>query len=312
MGKLIGIAVGAGVASALLFVVSATASLAAVAFAYLTPLPIMIAALGFGQASGSLAALIGSGAIALALGPLSGMTFMLILGFPAWWLAYVFLLARPSPQGTTEWYPVSKVVLWVATLAAGPVLLIGGMIVLRYGGFGLAVTAMESRLHTIFGGASLPGGLSYGDLVRAAPVAMAASTFLMLAFNLWLGGRIVLISQRLTRPWPAIAEGIKLPRGVAILFLALMAGIFVLPDPARVIAAVVAGALAMAFVAEGLAAAHVLTRGLTARRAILGAIYAVVVILIPWPLFALIVLGCLDCLFALRGKPSLPIPPTTI
>lgn len=311
MGKLVGIAVGAGVASALLFIVSATASLAAVAFAYLTPLPIMIAALGFGQMSGGVAALVGGTTIALALGPMSGLTFVLILGLPAWWLAYVFLLARPMPQGV-EWYPLSKVVLWVAALAAGPVLVIGAVVIGRYGGFQPAVSAIAARLHAVFGSAQLPGNLAYADLVRAAPVAMAASTFFMLAFNLWLGGRIVLISQRLTRPWPGVADGIRLPRPVAIFFFALLAGVFVLPDPLRIAAAVVASALAMAFVSEGLAAAHVLTRGLKARRAVLAAIYAVVVLLIPWPLFALIVLGCLDALFALRGRPVLPPPSTPI
>ena len=314
MNKIFGIALGAGVASALLFIVSATASFAAIALAYLTPLPIMIAALGFGHVSGSLAALVGAGTVALALGPVSGLTFIAVLGLPAWWLAYLVLLARPvpgatsGPVGTVEWYPIGKLVIWIAALAALPVLMIGAAVMLRYGGYNHALSAMSSRLEALFAGTKLPGSISFTDLVRAAPLAMAASTFLMLAFNLWLGGRIVLVSQKLVRPWPNLADGIRLPRQLAAAFLVLLGCAF-LPDPSGLAAGVIAVALAMAFVCEGLAAAHVVTRGLSARRFILLAIYAVVVFLMPWPLLALALLGCLDCLFSLRGRPS-TLPPT--
>ena len=314
MSKIVGIAVGAGVASALLFIVSATASLAAIALAYLTPLPIMIAALGFGHVSGGLATVVGAGTVALALGPIPGLTFIAVLGLPAWWLAYVSLLARPVPPGASmpggsvEWYPVGKVVMWIAALSALPVLMIGGALMLRYGGYNHALSAMSSRLEAVFPGSRLPGGISFKDLVRAAPLAMAASTFLMLAFNLWLSGRIVRVSQKLVRPWPNLADGIRLPRRLVAAFIFLLGCLF-LPGPFGLAAGVIAAALAMAFVFEGLAAAHVVTRGLLARRLILCAIYATIVFLMPWPLLALALLGCLDCLFSLRGRSS-PLPPT--
>lgn len=306
MVKIYGIALGAGVASALLFIVSATASLAGVALAYLTPLPIMIAALGFGHMSGGLAAFVGAASVALALGPIPGLTFIAVLGLPAWWLAYLALLARPVPgtqDSTVEWYPVGKILVWVAALSALPVLLIGGALMLRYGGYDHAVSVTSARLSTVFSGSKLPGGLSYNDLVQVIPVAMAASTFLMLAFNLWLSGRVVLVSQKLVRPWPDLADGIRLPRRLVVAF-ALLLGCLFLPDPFGLAAGVIAAAMAMAFVFEGLAAAHVVTRGLLARRLILFAIYGVVVFLMPWPLLALAVLGCLDCLFSVRGRPS--------
>ena len=305
MGKALGVALGAGVASALLFIVSATASYAALALAYLTPLPIMIAALGFGHLSGTLAAALGSLTVALALGTVPGLTFIVILGLPAWWLAYLLLLARPGPTGVVEWYPVAKIVIWVAAMAALPVLVIGGLLVVHYGGFHHALAAMSARLETAFSGAQLPGGISFMDVVRAAPVAMAASTFLMLAFNLWLAARVVAVSQRLVRPWPNLPDGIRLPR-LAVAAFFVMLGCAFLPDPPGLVASVIAAALGMAFVFEGLAAAHVVTRGLSARRLVLSAIYAVVVFLMPWPLLALALLGCLDCLFFLRGRPSTP------
>ena len=69
-----------------------------------------------------------------------------------------------------------------------------------------------------------------------------------------------------------------------------------LPDPYGVAAAVLAAALGILFVFEGLAAAHVLTRGLSARIVTLTAIYLATALLMPWPLLALALLGCIDCL----------------
>ena len=52
------VAIGAGCAAALLFVVSAQSSILAMALAYLAPLPIMIATLGWGLDGGAIAAAI--------------------------------------------------------------------------------------------------------------------------------------------------------------------------------------------------------------------------------------------------------------
>ena len=87
MLKLIGIALGAGVTSALLFTVTATASSAGLLLAYLAPLPLMIAGLGFSHLAGVLAALIGGGTVGLALGPIPGVVFLVLLGLPAWYPA---------------------------------------------------------------------------------------------------------------------------------------------------------------------------------------------------------------------------------
>ena len=141
---------------------------------------------------------------------------------------------------------------------------------------------------------------------------MAGSAVVMLSFNLWLAGRVVLISQRLTRPWPNLPDNIRLPRRAVAAFVALLVAIL-LPGPFGLVCAIMAAALGMAFVFEGLATAHVLTRGFAARRATLAAIYLTVVFLMPWPLFALALLGCIDCLGALRAPgPTPPNQPSRI
>ena len=87
------VAIGAGCAAALLFVVSAQSSIQAKALAYLAPLPIMIATLGWGLDSGAIAAAISIAALAVILAPmpLSALVFAAsVAGIPAWALGRVF------------------------------------------------------------------------------------------------------------------------------------------------------------------------------------------------------------------------------
>ena len=115
----------AGLASALLFVVSAKGTTAAALIAYFTALPIIIAALGFGHLSGLAGVVLGGGAVALGLGPVLAVFFALCFALPGWWLAYLSQLAQPSAQPAVaghapalDWYPVGRLVVWAAALAA--------------------------------------------------------------------------------------------------------------------------------------------------------------------------------------------------
>ena len=222
------------------------------------------------------------------------------------------MLGRSVGDRAMEWYPVAQLLLRIAALAALPVLLVCALVVWHYGGYQHALNGLAGRLSTLFGRDTLPGDFSFVDLVEVAPVAMAGSAVVMLSFNLWLAGRVVLISQRLTRPWPNLPDSIRLPRRSVAAFVALLVAIL-LPGPFGLVCAIMAAALGMAFVFEGLATAHVLTRGFAARRATLAAIYLTVVFLMPWPLFALALLGCIDCLGALRAPgPTPPNQPSRI
>lgn len=301
MMKTLGIALGAGVTSAVMFAVVTTASPAAIVFLYLAPLPVMIAGLGFTHPAGVAAALIGGGTVGLALGPVAGLLFLVALGLPAWYLARLAVLGRPlaAPAATgappVEWYPVAPLLLRLAALATAPVLLAGLAVIWRFGGYDAAVVAVAARLAAVLSREPLPGDIRYADFVRYAPVMIAASGAVMLSGNLWLAGRAVAISDRLPRPWPDLPDAVRLPRPAAGALAVLAAASF-LPDPFGLAAAVMAAALAVVFVFEGLATVHVVTRGLSARGAILGAVYLSTVFVIPWPLLALVVLGCTDCL----------------
>ncbi len=314
------VAIGAGLASALLFVVSAKGTAATTLVAYFTALPIAIAALGFGHLSGLLGAAIGSVAVGVAIGPVLAAFFAISFAFPSWWLAYLTLLAQPAgpPGGTLpaggasglSWYPIGRVVAWAAALASAAVLLAGAALLVRFGSYAGAVGALSHRIAEALGPASADTSLSRTFLIRILPLAMAASTFLMLLVNLWLGGRISELSQRLSRPWPNVPDGLRLPRGAAGLLVAATVLCLLLPTGAAALAlATVATALGMAFALQGLATAHVLTRGFVARWAVMLLIY-VIVVMVPVALLALAILGVVDCLSALRTRrpPTFPTP----
>ena len=319
--KQAGLALGAGVASALLFVVSAKGTAFAGVIAYFTPLPIVIAALSFGHLSGLGSVIVGAGAVSVATSPVLGAFFILFFALPGWWLSYLAGLARPVeatvggapvPFGAPPlaWYPVGRLATWAAVLAAGAVLVAGGIAVLHFGGFTPASDKLAARLGEVLGDEDHPGA-STRDIaafvVRILPVAMAASLCPMLAFNLWLGARIAQTSQRLVRPWPNVPDGLCLPRSVAVVFLVIL-GPALLPGVIGTVCGVIAAALGVAFAFQGLAAAHVLTRGFSARRAMLGLIY-IVTVFIPLAVVALTLIGVVDCLFPLRNRrPPAPKP----
>src|SRR5947207_6358305 len=123
---LIGLA--AGCASALMFASIISGALISLLLFYLAPLPLMVAALGWGP----LAATIGGIAAASGLGVIFGLpyciAFAVTVALPAWWLGHLALLGRPlageaaadgaPANGNLEWYPVGRILLWISGFAA--------------------------------------------------------------------------------------------------------------------------------------------------------------------------------------------------
>ncbi|MBF6689877.1 hypothetical protein, partial [Acinetobacter baumannii] len=97
----------------------------------------------------------------------------------------------------------------------------------RFGGYGAALQTLgEAILPLVNGGRALEGSLLPAAaqgivlaraIVELVPVALASSGLLMLLANLWLAGRVVLISGRLPRPWPDVPSVLRLPRLTPVL-----------------------------------------------------------------------------------------------
>jgi hypothetical protein len=305
------VALGAGASSALLFASMLSGSFAAVALFYLAPLPILIAAMGWSHWAGLTAALIAATGL-LTLGLYPAIAFLISAGLPAWWLGYLALLARPAgPAGELEWYPVGRLVLWAAALAAL-------MVLIALGQFGSELTGIHDTLHRAFermlrarmripaGEALTIPGVSDPDwlietMVAVLPPAATVVAAVTQIFNLWLAARIVRTSGRLTRPWPDLAA-MRFPPATAIALAAAVGASF-LPGVVGFAAALPAASLLLAYAVLGFAVMHGLTRHLPSRPIVLGGVYAAVAIL-GWPVLLMTLLGLLDSAFDLRARVS--------
>ena len=195
---------------------------------------------------------------------------------------------RPAP---VEWYPVGRSCCCVAALAAAPVLLVGALL---SGASAATTRAVDDRRRALWppfsGETRCPAISRFSDL-RAARAGRHGGLELPDAVGQSLARPAASCRsrERLPRPWPNLPDALRLPRPAARRLRWLCRGRRFCPDPFGLAAAVVAAALGMAFVFEGLATAHVLTRGLSARRAILAAIYLATVVphaagrSSPWP-----------------------------
>ena len=309
------IGIGAGAAAALLFASVTSGSLLSVLLFYLAPLPMMIAGLGWSHWSALIGALAGALAVAALFGPMFFLAFLASAGLPAWWLTYLAMLARPAAAGgngaapTLEWYPPGRLVMWAAFLAVL-------FIAVAMANIGIDADSFRAGMHQQLAellqvetgnpaGAPLnvPGIANaqrlIDFLVSALPLAGAVLATITNILNLWLAGRIVKFSGRLTRPWPQLAA-MSFPRPLAlVLACAAIASFF--GGMLGIVAGVLLAGLLMAYGVLGFAVLHAITQGMSARGLVLGGVYAAV-LLIGWPVLALCLLGLIETAIDLRAR----------
>jgi hypothetical protein len=315
------IAIVAGSASALMFASIVSGALISVLLMYLAPLPLMVAALGWGP----LCATIGGIAAAVSLGALFGLpyciAFAVAIALPAWWLGHLALLGRPMPNAIApgngassaapalEWYPVGRILVWIAGFAV----LTTMAILLTLGTDAATITDVIRRGAILMLG---PEEAANGDarrgidvLVMIVPAAAAMGAMMTLTLNLWLAARITATSGRLHRPWPDL-KATALPPMILAALSAAIAFCFI-GGLLAMVAQTVTAALVMAYVLVGFAVLHTVTLTLKNRAIWLSCSYAVVTVF-GWPLLAIAALGLADAVFGLRqrylqGRPP-PLP----
>ena len=308
------IGLGAGAAAALLFASVMSGTILSIPLAYLAALPIMIAGLGWSHWAALIAALSASAAIGIYFGGIFFLAFLSGVGLPAWWLAYLAMLARPaagSGNGTSpaalEWYPPGRLVVWSAVFGAALVVVAIASLGTDAEGFQSAlrkIVAEILRMAAAEGGSTAPGSLREPQalidlMVIAIPPGTAVMATVTNVVNLWLAARIVKFSGRLTRPWPDIAA-ISFPPMVALALTATIALSFV-GGLTGIFAGVTAAALLMAYGMLGLAVLHSITQGIKSRGFVIAAVVATV-IFFRWPILALCLLGLIDTVFDLRTR----------
>lgn len=311
--------IGAGLVSALLTALLMKQTLLAALLHLLAPFPILIVSLGWNHRSGLVATLTGSVAVGLFVSPMLGLAFAAATALPAWWLAYLSLLGRPGPDGTIEWYPLGRILVWIAVTAALTMTATGLLSAQGdYDKFFETSQRFAEAIVSLQFASTGPNALDpqvrtelIGMLARFVPFMSALGFTVVLSLFLWSAARSVQISGRLPRPWPNVPD-LDMPRAV-ILALAGAFALIALGGFIGVFGAALAGALVMAFALQGLALIHGQTRGKPGRVFLLTVVYLLIFMSQGILMTALALLGLADTLFGLRRRfGGGGLPPSTL
>jgi hypothetical protein len=305
------IGIGAGAAAALLFASVTSGVWLSIPLFYLAPLPIVIAGLGWSHWAAVTAAVAGALGLGVVFGTVFLFAFAVGAGFPAWWLGYLAMLARPIAAGnggsqnpaSIEWYPPGRLVIWAATLGAL-------VVIVAIPNFGIDADSFRSglrdALRTILRVKDVPAANAPANvdplieiLVNAIPPAAAVLATVTNLLNLWLAARVVKFSGRLTRPWPDLSSMTFPPLMAATLAVAI--ALSFVDGMLGIVGGIVAASLLLAYGVLGFAVLHAITRGMNARPFVLSITYAGVVLL-GWPMLALCLLGLIETAIGLRNR----------
>jgi hypothetical protein len=322
MIAIIPIALAAGCASALMFASMISGALISLLLVYLAPLPLMVAAMGWGP----LCATIGGIGAATVLGSIFGfpygITFAVAVALPAWWLGHLALLGRPLANDVSpgngadpaapalEWYPIGRILLWISVFAT--LTTMAALLALGTDAAGITGALRRGLLMIIGPSEAATAGETeqlVDALVKIMPAGAATGAMATLTLNLWLAAKITATSGRLHRPWPDLKSAALPPLTLAALCVA--AAFCFAGGMLAIVSQIVTSVLMMAYALTGFAVLHTLTLALKSRALWLGFTYAVVVLFV-WPVLAMAALGFADAIFGLRqrylqGRPP-PLP----
>ncbi|QEN91061.1 DUF2232 domain-containing protein [Labrys sp. KNU-23] len=322
MQRDIPIGLGAGLAAAILALAPVSGSGFGILLSVLSALPITLVTLCWGYRAGLITAIAAMAVLALVASGLAAQSpessplrlalqFGVSRALPAWGLAY--LAVAGFGDSTTERAPLS-----LGTLAIVAAVL--GMAGTFFGILALgstpeqAIANLRSELmqaYRIMVGGSKDQPLPAKDGVDPEALLqifsaillplMALSTTVSNLGGLWLSARIARISGRLPRPWPDVAAQLRLPTW-SIGLLAVSCVLSLLPGTVGFAGQLLLAALLGAFLIQGFAAVHFLTRGGAVRPLILTLAYLLCLFLSWIALPLIIMLGLVETFLNLRGR----------
>jgi hypothetical protein len=302
------IAIAAGCASALMFASISSGALISLLLFYLAPLPLMLAAIGWGPAGAAIGGVLAGGALGLIFSLPYLIAFLLAVALPAWWLGRLVLLGRPiTPPASTdpgasaeavEWYPVGRLLLWIAAFAA--LTTVSALLTLGTDSETI-IAGLRHGLGRIMQMPSAPAESTQiiDALATIAPAAAAIIAMMTLTLNVWIAAYVTSASGRLRRPWPVLRDVNMPPMTLVALFVALAlcftGGLLAL------LAQIVTAALMLGYALTGFAVLHTVTLGIKSRGVVLSFAYALVLVF-GWPVIAIIALGIADAFFGIRQR----------
>lgn len=276
----------AGIASAVLVLTAASGPLG-IMLGYLAPLPLFFAGLTHGVTAVGIAGVVGT-LVSAVNGLLAGGVYLVTFAAPVAVVVRQALLARPATEASTgadvhdglEWYPVGRVVLWLAGWSLG---LFGIALLLtadREGG----LPAMLQPLLIQFLSAMQQGAAQGADLEVMAkrlallmPAVFGVSWLVMMTINGTLAQGMAVLLKQNRRPTP-LYRSFTLSRSLAVALVAALVAAAVLPGDVAFIGGTVAAILAFPFFLQGLAVVHGLAARASLPGLVLAAFYAALVV----------------------------------
>jgi hypothetical protein len=280
----------AGIASAVLVLTAASGPLG-ILLGYLAPLPLFFAGLTHGVTAVGIAGVVGT-LVSSFNGLLAGSVYLVTFAAPVAVVVRQALLARPAAEASAgastgadisdglEWYPVGRLVLWLAGWSLG---LFGIALLLtadREGG----LPEMLQPLLTQFLSAMQQGAGQGADLEAMAkrlallmPAVFCVSWLVMMTINGTLAQGMAVLLKQNRRPTP-LYRVFTLSRSLAVALVAAMVAAAVLPGDVAFIGGTVAAILAFPFFLQGLAVVHGLAARASLPGLVLAAFYAALVV----------------------------------
>jgi Predicted membrane protein (DUF2232) len=284
--NIIAIGIAAGAVAAILSVGSLVQNALSFILFILSPLPIILAGLGWGPVAAVLSVVACGLSIAFVAGEIPALIIVVVTAMPAALAAYFGGMARVE-HDKSEWFPLGLILLFVS-LAVATGFVISGLAI----GYNAAFVEEFSKefvkqlASTNAELAANPAATNefVNFFMASIPHLLPASWLMIMMGNLWLALLIARRSGLLIRPrdnWP---DALHLPvYAIPLLVLAVFGAVFSSSFGTAI--AAFAGALGMAFVITGFAFIHVHTRGKPWRPAALWLSYASTLTFWAAPLF---------------------------
>lgn len=297
---IISVGILAGLASALMSSGVITQSGMAMVLYFLTPLPIFMAALGWGSNAGIIAAIAATVTVSVVSTPMAAVLIALTSFIPAATGAYLSGLARPASDlgGSSHiliWYPLSDIIFRLSLMVAVSFIIIGFLI-----GFnadmvqsltGQVMQRLQETDPSYQPDENMRNALA-AILMVVLPAMQPAIALAALIGNLYLALRLTGASGRLKRPrddWPTT---LRMPVSALGIFAIALALSFFGAGLAQA-ALVFVGAIGSGFLFSGFAIMHLRTRSMSLRPLILWLAYVGVMLLAPL-LVIFFVIGLFD------------------
>ncbi|MEQ5777760.1 MULTISPECIES: DUF2232 domain-containing protein [unclassified Thalassospira] len=293
--------IGAGLGSALLFLLVLTGNPLALLLSYFGHLPLFVIGLWRGPKSLLVAAIAACAALLLLGGPLPFTVFLVVIAGPATMLTRVALIMRADDSGKPAF--IQPGIILAAMALAVAVMMI--VILATVAADGLDIQGVIAHfLSTMYSEMGVPLTPDVQQIIvmfqTYFPAIAALSWYLMVLVNVMIAQAILVRAGKNLRPTPSLAS-LALPGWSLFAFALAGASIAFSDGNLAYIARNVAVVLAVPFLFQGLALVHGQAARWPQKRMILTVFY-IVTVLSSWSFIAICGLGIVEHLIRLRGN----------